>query len=114
MDSHRTLVILALLPILPDRLPTREGSAALGPWKDMTFIAHGLYLDHDRNVALDHRNSGQRLQRGGGDSCALVARDVVGAVVLVTAVMTTAATVTEVEVPAGAEALVDMVRKGGE
>ncbi|KAB8198892.1 hypothetical protein BDV34DRAFT_231728 [Aspergillus parasiticus] len=113
-QSGRTLVILALLPILPDRLPTRGGSVALGPWRDMTFIAHGLYLDHDRHVALDRRNSGQRPLRGGGDSCALVARDVVGAVVLVTAVMTTAATVTEVEVPAGAEALVDMVRKGGE
>lgn len=114
MGSHQTLVILALLPILPDRLPTRGGLVALGPWRDMTFIAHGLYLDHDRHVALDRRSSGQRPLRGGGDSCALVARDVVGAVVLVTAVMTTAATVTEVEVPAGAEALVDMVRKGGE
>ncbi|OGM40392.1 AAA family ATPase [Aspergillus bombycis] len=100
-------------PYPPRSPPHPRSSAALGPWKDMTFIVHGLYLDHDRHVALDHRNSGQRPHRG-GDSCALAARDVVDAAVLVIAVMTTAATVTEVEAPAGTEVLVDMVRKGGE
>lgn len=110
--SLLTIVILAPLRTRPGHHPTREGQIAPGLWKDMTFIARGHYLDPDHHVdpGQSRQNPGQRLHRGGGDSYVLVALDVVDAVVLVTVVTTTAATVIGVELQAEIGALIDTVR----
>ncbi|KAF7586888.1 hypothetical protein BBP40_008200 [Aspergillus hancockii] len=115
--SPPTVVILAPPHTHPDRLPLQEGLVAPGPWKDMISIAHGLYLDLDHHIALDHfhQNADRHPHRGGGDRYARAVPGAAGAAVPATAVtMTTAATVTEVEVQAEAGLMFDTASQDGE
>lgn len=96
-----------VLPVVLHTLAGPQGdTVVLDTQKDMICIGHAHYLDPDLLAAFVRFLILRRHHHQEEVICPRKAHDVVGAEVLVIAVMTTAVIVTEVEVGAGAEVVI--------